>query len=35
VDLICLDLAKRLPFYLKPPLVQAALARGVHFEVRI
>lgn len=33
VDLICLDLGKRLPFRLKPPLLQAALARGVHFEV--
>jgi ribonuclease P/MRP protein subunit RPP1 len=33
VDLICLDLTKRLPFRLKPPLLQAALARGVHFEV--
>ena len=35
VDLICLDLAKRLPFRLKPPLLQAAVARGVHFEARV
>lgn len=33
VDLISLDLAKRLPFRFKPQMVQAALARGVHFEV--
>lgn len=35
VDLICLDLTKRLPFRLKPPLLQAAVARGVHFEARV
>lgn len=33
VDLISLDLAKRLSFHLKPQMVQAALDRGVHFEV--
>jgi hypothetical protein len=35
VDLISLDLTKRLPFRLKPPLLQAAVARGVHFEARV
>ena len=33
VDIISLDLAKRLPFKLKPGPLQAALKRGVHFEV--
>jgi RNase P/RNase MRP subunit p30 len=35
VDLISLDLTKRLPFRLKPPLLQAAVARGVHIEARV
>lgn len=35
VDLIALDLSRRLPFRLKPALVRAALARGVHFEVGV
>ena len=33
VDVISLDLAKRLPFKLKPGPLQAALNRGLHFEV--
>ena len=33
VDVISLDLAKRLPFKLKPGPLQAALKRGLHFEV--
>jgi ribonuclease P/MRP protein subunit RPP1 len=33
VDLISLDLGARLPYRLKPALVAAALARGVHFEL--
>ena len=34
VDMISLDLAKRLPFKLKPGPLQAALKRGVFFEVQ-
>lgn len=34
VDIISLDLATRLPFKLRGPAVQAAVNRGVHFEVR-
>jgi ribonuclease P/MRP protein subunit RPP1 len=33
VDIISLDLAKRLPYRFKPASVQAAAARGVHFEI--
>ena len=33
VDVISLDLAKRLPFKLKPGPLQAALKRGLHLEV--
>lgn len=33
VDIISLDLAKRLPFRLKPGPLQAAVKRGLHFEV--
>ncbi|GAB4820355.1 hypothetical protein N2152v2_007401 [Parachlorella kessleri] len=33
VDIISLDLSRRLPFRFKPALVKAALARGLHFEV--
>lgn len=32
-DLITVDLTQRLPFRLKPPLVKAALQRGLLFEV--
>ena len=34
VDLIALDLSRRLPYRFKPSFIRAALARGVHFEVR-
>ena len=33
VDLISLDLSRRLPYRFKPSMVKAALARGLHFEV--
>ena len=33
VDIISLDLSKRLPFRLKPFAIQAAVARGIHFEI--
>eukprot|EP00850_Spirogloea_muscicola_P022744 SM000309S11879 [mRNA] locus=s309:32236:35209:- [translate_table: standard] len=33
VDLISLDLSQRLPFRWRPPMIQAALKRGVHFEI--
>ena len=33
VDIITLDLSKRMPFRLKPAAVQAALKRGIFFEV--
>lgn len=32
-DVICFDLARRLPFRLRPPTMRAALARGVVFEL--
>jgi len=32
-DLITMDLTQRMPFRLKPPLVKAALQRGLLFEV--
>ena len=34
VDLISLDLSRRLPYRFKPSMVKAALARGLHFEVK-
>ena len=34
VDLITFNFTRRLPFRLKPTLLQAAVGRGVHFEVR-
>lgn len=33
VDLITFNFTRRLPFRLKPTLLQAAVDRGVHFEV--
>lgn len=33
VDIITLDLGRRLPFWLRPGPLQAAVKRGVHFEV--
>jgi hypothetical protein len=33
VDIIALDLSRRLPFRLRPGPVQAAAKRGVHFEI--
>eukprot|EP00850_Spirogloea_muscicola_P003140 SM000012S25402 [mRNA] locus=s12:922924:925913:+ [translate_table: standard] len=33
VDLISLDLSQRLPFRWRPPMIQAALKRGIHFEI--
>ena len=33
VDIIAFDLSKRLPFRLKPALLQAAVKRGLHLEI--
>lgn len=33
VDIISLDLSKRLPFFVKPKQVNVALARGIFFEI--
>lgn len=33
VDIISLDFSQKLPFRLKLPMVQAAIKRGVHFEI--
>lgn len=33
VDIIVLNMTERLPFYLKRPLVNAAIERGIHFEI--
>jgi ribonuclease P/MRP protein subunit RPP1 len=33
IDIISLDLAHRVPFYLKMPLIKEAIARGVFFEI--
>lgn len=33
VDIISLDLSRRLPYRFKPALVKAAIARGLQFEV--
>jgi len=33
VDIVTFDLSNRLPFRFKPGPLQAALKRGVHFEV--
>ena len=33
VDIISLDMTDRLPFYLKFPTVNAAIERGIHFEI--
>ena len=33
VDIIKFDLSKRLPFRLKPALLQTAVKRGVHLEI--
>jgi ribonuclease P/MRP protein subunit RPP1 len=33
VDIISLDLSKRLAYRFKPAAVQAAIARGIHFEI--
>lgn len=33
VDIIALDMTRRLPFYLKPPQVRQAVERGIHFEI--
>lgn len=33
VDIITFDLSKRLPFRLKPALLQAAVKRGLHLEI--
>ena len=35
VDIISLDLARKLPFKLAPSAVQAAVKRGIHFEVTL
>ncbi|KDO34130.1 hypothetical protein SPRG_01400 [Saprolegnia parasitica CBS 223.65] len=34
VDVIALDVSSRLPFQLRKPLVDAAIARGVYFELK-
>lgn len=33
VDIIAMDVSRRLPFRLKPATLQAAVKRGIHFEV--
>lgn len=33
IDIISLDMSRRLPFHLKFPTVHAAVERGVHFEI--
>ena len=33
VDIITFDLSKRLPFRLKPALLQEAVNRGIHLEI--
>lgn len=33
IDIISLEMSRRLPFYLKFPTVHAAVERGVHFEI--
>ena len=33
VDIISLDLAKRLPYRFKPATMQSAIHRGIHFEI--
>ena len=33
VDIIAFDLSRRLPFRLKPALLQAAVKRGLHLEI--
>jgi len=33
VDIISLDFSTRLPFYLKLPMVNLAIERGIHFEI--
>ena len=35
VDIISLDLARKLPFKLAPSALQAAVKRGIHFEVTL
>ena len=35
VDIISLDLARKLPFKLAPSALQAAVKRGIHFEVML
>ncbi|RKO84025.1 RNase P subunit p30, partial [Blyttiomyces helicus] len=33
VDIISLDMGSRLPFYLKQPMVNLAISRGLYFEI--
>jgi len=33
IDIISLDFSSRLPFYLKLPMVNLAIERGIHFEI--
>jgi RNase P/RNase MRP subunit p30 len=33
IDIISLDLSHKLPFSVKTPIVQQAIARGIHFEI--
>ncbi|ORX80935.1 PHP domain-like protein, partial [Anaeromyces robustus] len=33
IDIISLDFSTRLPFYLKLPMVNLAIERGIHFEI--
>jgi ribonuclease P/MRP protein subunit RPP1 len=35
VDIITVDVARRLPFRVKPATLQVAVKRGIHFEVRL
>eukprot|EP00455_Lapot_gusevi_P041291 TRINITY_DN4772_c0_g2_i2.p1 TRINITY_DN4772_c0_g2~~TRINITY_DN4772_c0_g2_i2.p1 ORF type:complete len:334 (+),score=50.82 TRINITY_DN4772_c0_g2_i2:71-1072(+) len=34
VDIICLDMSQKLPFYIKRPSVNRALERGIYFEIQ-
>jgi len=33
IDIISLDFSSRLPFYLKLPMINLAIERGIHFEI--
>ena len=33
IDIISLDLSKRLPFFIKPKQVNVAMDRGIYFEI--